>query len=59
MPESPAELMHNRILNGSAFPTQGVTAEAFKTVAQRAGTLELPDVKRVLDWLQKREREAA
>lgn len=57
--ETPAEQMHNRILNGSAFSTQGVTAEAFKAVVQRAGTLELPDVKRALEWLEKRERQAA
>lgn len=50
--ENPAERMHNRILNGTAFSTQGVTAEAFQRVARRAGTLELPNVKRALEKLQ-------
>jgi hypothetical protein len=59
MAESPAEMMHNRILNGSAFSTRDVTADAFKTVAERSGTMELPDVKQALAWLQNREKVAS
>ena len=44
--------MHNRILNGAAFTTQDVTADTFEDVARRAGTMELPDVKRALDHLR-------
>jgi hypothetical protein len=51
--ESPAEKMHNRILNGSAYFTHGVTVDAFEEVARRAGTLELPDVKAGLARLRK------
>jgi hypothetical protein len=50
--ESPAEKMHNRILNGAAFSTQDVTADAFEDVARRAGTLALPEVKRAIDHLR-------
>lgn len=53
--KNPAEKMHNRILNGTAFSTQGVTAEAFGIVARRAGTLELPDVKSALEKLRAEE----
>lgn len=53
MKESPAEKMHNRILNGNSFSTRGVTIEAFQSVAQRAGTLSLPDVKSALDKLRR------
>lgn len=56
MKESPAERMHNRILNGSAYSTTDVTVEAFKIVTQRAGTQDLPDVKRALNRLEKTEK---
>jgi hypothetical protein len=50
--ESPAEKMHNRILNGTHFSTRDVTADAFELVAKRAGTLALPDIKRGLEMLR-------
>jgi hypothetical protein len=56
MKESPAERMHNRILNGSAYSTKNVTTERFKSVAQQAGTLDLPDVKRALNRLEAAEK---
>lgn len=52
MAETPAERMHNRILNGAAFSTHDVTAEAFEQVARNAGTLQLADVKYALYRLQ-------
>lgn len=45
---SPAEIMHNRILTGASYSSRDVTAEAFEAVAQRAGTMELPAIKRAL-----------
>lgn len=48
--------MHNRILNGSAYSTKHVSAAAFKAVAERSGTMGLPDVKQALAWLQNREK---
>ena len=54
--QSPAEKLHNRILSGAAFSTRDVTADAFETVARNAGTLQLPDVKRVLDRLRAMEK---
>lgn len=50
--ETPAEKMHNRILNGSAFSTRGVTSEAFEAIARRSGTRDLPDIKRALERLK-------
>lgn len=50
--ETPAAKMHNRILNGTWFSTQDVTADAFENIARGAGTLELPDVKRALAKLR-------
>lgn len=50
--ESPAEKMHNRILNGTWFSTQDVTADALEAVARSAGTLALPEIKRELDKLR-------
>jgi hypothetical protein len=50
--ESPAEKMHNRILNGTAYSTQGVTAEEFEAVVRRSGTMELPEIKRALNVLR-------
>lgn len=50
--ESPAEQMHNRILNGTAYSTRDVTARDFATVTQRAGTSALPDMRKAfLDLL--------
>lgn len=54
--ESPAEKMHNRILNGTAFSTRDVTADAFRSVAQSAGTLRLPDIRSALDKLRNDEK---
>lgn len=54
---SPAETMHNRILNGTWFSTKDVTANEFEAVAQRAGTLGLPDVKAALESLRRNEKE--
>lgn len=54
--ESPAERMHNRILNGSAFSIRGVTADAFRSVAQSAGTLALPNIKQALVRLEKSDK---
>lgn len=56
MAESPAERMHNRILNGTWFTTQDVTADAFEAVARSAGTLALPDIKRALEGLRSVEK---
>lgn len=58
MRESPAEKMHNRIINGSAFSTRDVTADAFETVARRSGTVQLPDIKKALDRLRREEKYA-
>jgi hypothetical protein len=54
--ESPAEKMHNRILNGTWFSTQDVTAADFQRVATRAGTLKLLEVRRALEKLREAER---
>jgi hypothetical protein len=54
---TPAETMHNRILNGTWFSIKDVTADAFEAVAQRAGTLGLVDVKAALAGLREREKE--
>lgn len=54
--QSPAEKLHNRILNGNAWSTKDVTADAFETVARNAGTLQLPNVKQMLDRLRAQER---
>lgn len=56
MKESSAEKMHNRILSGATFSTRDVTADAFETIAKRAGTLELPDVKHWLGKLREAEK---
>lgn len=56
MKESPAEKMHNRILNGTSFSTRDVTAHAFRDVAQKAGTLRLPDIKQALNELDALEK---
>jgi hypothetical protein len=54
--ESPAEKMHNRILSGAAFSTRDVTAGAFESVARRAGTLGLSDIKAALEKLRVSEK---
>lgn len=54
--QSPAEKLHNRILSGNSWSTRDVTADAFETVARNAGTLQLPDVKRMLDRLKAQEK---
>jgi hypothetical protein len=46
---SPAEVMHNRILNGSSYSSRDVVPADFEAVARRSGTLELPAIKRALD----------
>lgn len=55
--ETPAEKMHNRILNGTWFWTEEVPADEFEALAQRAGTLGLLDVKSALDRLRRNEKE--
>lgn len=54
--ESPAEKMHNRILNGTSYSTRNVTADDFESVAHRVGTLELPEVKEALEKLRDTEK---
>jgi hypothetical protein len=54
--ESPAEKMHNRILNGSWFSTQDVEADDFEQVARNAGTLSLPSIKDALNILRTLEK---
>lgn len=56
---TPAETMHNRILNGTWFSTKDVTADAFEAVAQRAGTLGLNEVRKALEELRKNEKQKA
>lgn len=56
MKETPAEKMHNRILSGAAFSTRDVTADAFETIAQRAGTTQLPEIKKALTRLRREEK---
>ena len=54
--ESPAEKMHNRILNGNWFSTKDVTVEAFESVARNSGTLNVSSIKQALDLLRRIER---
>lgn len=58
MKETPAEKMHNRILNGAAFSTRDVTASDFESIAQRAGTSQLPEIKNALNSLRREEKYA-
>lgn len=58
MKETPAEKMHNRILSGVAFSTREVTASDFESIAQRAGTSQLPEIKNALNSLRREEKYA-